>query len=120
MSNYFAKHRSFLLRLRISIQIDANNKLESYILVSDTCNREYNATAEPTRIVSAGYPGDYAASSDCVTTIYANKTEVIELIFVFFDLESSSSCSYDYIEVSTFIIIYHWLNQFATVLLTIT
>ena len=64
------------------------------------CDKVYNATAEPGRITSPGYPNEYSNNIDsCFTAIYANESQLIQLNFEEFDLESDSTCRYDYLEV---------------------
>ena len=61
---------------------------------TDHCDKEYHATAEPGRITSPDYPNNYPNNVDsCVTTIYANEDQLIQLNFEEFSLESQSSCS---------------------------
>ena len=45
------------------------------------------------------YPRKYAASKTCYWNINAPSGKRIELRFVDFNLESSSSCQYDYLEI---------------------
>ena len=67
---------------------------------TDYCDEEYYATAEPGRITSPDYPNNYPNNVDsCVTTIHANESQLIQLNFEEFSLESHSSCSYDHLEV---------------------
>ena len=67
---------------------------------SDHCDEEYLATAEPSRITSPEYPNEYPDSVDsCVTIIYTNEGQLIQLNFEEFNLESQSECTYDYLEV---------------------
>ena len=64
---------------------------------ADHCDEEYYATG---RITSPNYPNNYPNNVDsCVTTIYANEDQLIQLNFEEFVLESQSTCSYDYLEV---------------------
>ena len=57
-------------------------------------------TAEPRHISSPNYPNNYDNSiDDCVTQLYSNESQMIQLAFNVFETESSSSCSYDYLEV---------------------
>ena len=72
------------------------------ILFSESyhCDEEYHATAEPGRITSPDYPNNYPSNVDsCVTTIYANEDQLIQLNFEVFSIEDASSCSYDHLEV---------------------
>ena len=70
------------------------------ILFSEHCDEEYNATAESGIITSPDYPNYYPNNvTSCVTTIYANESQLIQLNFEEFSLESESNCSYDYLEV---------------------
>ena len=64
------------------------------------CDEEYFATAEPGRIASPAYPNEYPNNHDsCNTTIYAEEGQLIQLNFEEFQLESHTSCIYDYLEV---------------------
>jgi hypothetical protein len=61
---------------------------------------EYSATSDPTYFSSPDHPEEYPNSVEsCVTTIYAAEGQVIQLDFESFELEASSSCGYDYLEV---------------------
>ena len=64
------------------------------------CGEEFLATTEPGHITSPDYPNNYPNYADsCVTTIYARESQLIQLNFQEFVLESHSACSYDYLEV---------------------
>ena len=70
------------------------------LLVSeDHCDQEYLVTAEPRHITSPNYPNNYDNNVDCVTQLYSNESQMIQLAFDVFETESSSSCYYDYLEV---------------------
>lgn len=64
-------------------------------------------TGEPREITSPNYPIDkYDRNIECVTRLYSNDGRMIRLAFETFDLESSSSCVYDYLEVFKILKIY--------------
>ena len=64
------------------------------------CDEEYLATAEPQRLTSPNYPNNYPSNvRSCITKIYADESQQIQLYFEEFDLEADSSCRYDYLEV---------------------
>ena len=66
----------------------------------DQCDEEYFATAEPGRITSPNYPNNYTNNvTSCVTKIYADESQQIQLNFEEFDIEYDSNCSYDHLEV---------------------
>ena len=68
--------------------------------VADQCGEEYWARSDPTRFASPEHPDDYPNSvTDCFTQIYAFEGQQINMYFESFDLEDSSQCSYDYLEV---------------------
>lgn len=50
-------------------------------------------------IFSPNYPNDYDTNKDCVWTIHAPNGKQIELNVKFFELESHSSCTFDYLEI---------------------
>ena len=66
------------------------------------CGAEYHARTEPANITSPAYPDNYPNRVDCVTTVYADQGQVIELDFELIDIESHSACGYDYLEVLLF------------------
>ena len=52
-------------------------------------------------IISPNYPNNYDHRGDCVWVITVpNSNAKISLNFTDFDMESSSTCSFDYLEVS--------------------
>lgn len=55
--------------------------------------------AQTGTISSPGYPDNYAPGKDCVWIISAPTGKQIELIVKGFDLESDSSCDYDFLEI---------------------
>ena len=70
------------------------------MIIFSACNEKYYATVQPGRITSPDYPNNYPNNVDsCVTTIYANADQLIQLNFEEFSLESQFSCSYDHFEV---------------------
>ena len=58
-----------------------------------------NVTVPDTIIKSPNYPDDYPADQDCRTVITFTEEERVRLQFLAFDLESSSTCNYDWLEV---------------------
>ncbi|XP_069755899.1 scavenger receptor cysteine-rich domain-containing protein DMBT1-like [Narcine bancroftii] len=50
-------------------------------------------------VVSPGYPDNYPDNAACIWYIRVNGSKIIDLRFIAFDLEESSSCSYDYVAI---------------------
>ncbi|XP_028515415.1 CUB and peptidase domain-containing protein 1-like [Exaiptasia diaphana] len=48
---------------------------------------------------SPNYPRNYPTNTHCMYTIPVHQNTVLNLKFVDFDMEDSSDCSYDYVEV---------------------
>ncbi len=57
-------------------------------------------TAATGVIKSPGYPAQYSNNLDCTTKITVASGKRINLNFIAFDLESHSSCAYDYVEIT--------------------
>lgn len=51
---------------------------------------------------SPGWPDIYPHSIDCTTILEAPQNHSISLFFNAFDLESQSTCQFDYLEVKSF------------------
>lgn len=66
----------------------------------DVCEPEYAATAEQQEITSPEYPNEYPnGHDDCVTVLWAEEGQNVELVFTDFELESHSTCNYDWVQV---------------------
>ncbi|KAK6490308.1 cubilin [Huso huso] len=61
------------------------------------CSREYNQTFG--YLKSPGWPGIYHQNLNCVIILRAPQNNAISLFFDAFDLESHTTCSYDYLEI---------------------
>ena len=56
-------------------------------------------TSRSGTIHSPNYPSNYANDVDCTSTVRGSPGEVIRVTFTDFNLESSSTCRYDYVEL---------------------
>uniref|UniRef100_A0A8C3YL53 Cubilin n=1 Tax=Catagonus wagneri TaxID=51154 RepID=A0A8C3YL53_9CETA len=61
------------------------------------CNREYKEAFGQLR--SPGWPADYASDADCAAVLRAPLSHTISLFFHSFDIEYSSGCTRDFLEV---------------------
>lgn len=59
-----------------------------------------NLTAPSGSISSANYPNIYPANTRCTWHIRAPEDHVVKLVFQVFNIESSSSCTFDYVKLS--------------------
>lgn len=59
-------------------------------------------TEQTGQINSPLYPNTYPSNVDCVYVIKPPKAKKIRLEFISFDLEADSKCSFDYLLVSFF------------------
>ncbi|XP_072277666.1 hatching enzyme 1.2-like [Pyxicephalus adspersus] len=69
------------------------NKLQFTVACGGTYTKD-NGT-----VTSPGFPEPYPNLSDCITTIWAPEGYQIVLNFTIFDLEFSTSCLYDYLNI---------------------
>jgi len=66
----------------------------------DVCEPDYAATAAQQEITSPEYPSEYPNNhDDCVSVIWAGEGQNVELVFTDFELESHSTCAYDWVQV---------------------
>ena len=68
----------------------------NFLFLSE-CGKVY--TASSGSFAHASYPRKYANSQQCTYTIRVHAGQIIKLDFDLFDLERSTSCIYDYIDV---------------------
>ena len=61
------------------------------------CDRTLTGTSGT--FTSPGYPSSYPDSKECQTTITVDKGKIITLTFSTFDLEESSGCFFDFVEI---------------------
>lgn len=71
----------------------------SFVFLNDThnCVGHYFSTTGTIR--SPNYPQKYPKSKECVWVIEAKNKYLVTVEFNFFDLENSTRCTYDYIEI---------------------
>ena len=56
-------------------------------------------TVPGTVIISPNHPSDYDSNQNCRTVIRFTPGQTVLLQFLSFNLESSSTCSYDYLQI---------------------
>lgn len=74
-------------------------RLMTYFFFIPGCNRTYEQ--EFGYLKSPGWPDIYPHSIDCTTILKAPQNHSISLFFDTFNLESHSSCQFDYLEVKS-------------------
>lgn len=62
-----------------------------------TCGRKLQGSSG--RFLSPNFPNSYSNNMDCEWTIQAPPGKIIDLVFLFFDVETSSLCDFDYVSV---------------------
>ncbi|XP_071943825.1 uncharacterized protein [Antedon mediterranea] len=64
-----------------------------------SCSETFNGTEG--RITSPSYPANYENDQQCEWTIHVPDAYVVQIAFVFFDVEFHARCTYDYLDVYT-------------------
>lgn len=71
----------------------------TFVFLNDTHNCFGHYYAEVGTIRSPNYPGKYPKNKECVWIIEAKNKYLVTLHFNSFDIENSSRCAYDYLEI---------------------
>lgn len=83
-------------------ELDATAFHYSGNIIATQC--EFNLTDQTGEISSPGFESGqyYPDNVDCYWTIIVDEEQSIELEFLYFDLELSDECIYDFVRVSVF------------------
>ncbi|XP_041372182.1 cubilin-like [Gigantopelta aegis] len=69
----------------------------TYAAVNSLCGGQF--TQDRGTIVSPNYPNAYNHNAECVWTITVSQGDTLTLTFTTFDLETGTTCSYDFVEI---------------------
>ncbi|XP_035298709.1 cubilin isoform X2 [Cricetulus griseus] len=76
--------------------LNTNSRVHFTYQIAD-CNREYNQGFG--NLKSPGWPQEYDNNLDCIIILRAPQNHTISLFFYWFELEDSTQCQHDYLEV---------------------
>nr|CAD7397150.1 unnamed protein product [Timema cristinae] len=93
--------RSYSNQIYIHFVSDSSNSLKGFSIHWDATSTGCGGTLASSSgsIISPNYPQPYNHKAECLWKIIVSRGSAIQLVFVDLDLESQSSCLYDYVEV---------------------
>ncbi|KAM4718445.1 cubilin [Anableps anableps] len=93
--DFYSNNRTVLMHFKSDAFLPGNGLSFSYEIAS--CSRLYEQ--EYGYLRSPGWPYIYPHNMDCVIILKAPQNSAISLFFNNFDVESHTSCNYDYLEI---------------------
>ncbi|KAF7484895.1 Hypothetical predicted protein [Marmota monax] len=95
LPEFYSSTRTAMVVFKSEV-LNSNSRVSFTYQIAD-CNRQYNRAFG--NLKSPGWPENYNDNLDCTIILTAPQNHAISLFFHSFDIEDSSNCAHDFLEV---------------------